>query len=244
MSSKNRRILRSVDEKIFGKLVAAARTLRPRTLAQLAKEVGMHHTTLARIEAGDRTLPYDKFANVQHHLERLGFEFIEGTRELALRYAPGFAENFERDAGICTDNTMPAGTRAVHPRPSGSVDGLLELLKLADVRVEGEPALRQILEVSHDWCAMLVKLAENGRPEGIRFLSPADAGPGFFRDLVDELMYFPFPDHNARRTFVANIRRESSNSASPDKAGPALKGTCKSVPYEPESDTMPTEKLK
>lgn len=206
MSAKTRRILQSVDEKVFGKLVAAARTLRPRTVAQLAKELGMHHTTLARIEAGDRNLPYDKFADVQHYLERLGFEFIEGTRELALRYNPDFAEHFERDAGLANDATMPAGTRAVHPRPTGSVEDLLGLLSQADVRIEGEQALRQILEISENWCDVLVKLAENGRPQGIRFLSPVGAPPSFHQDLLEELMIFPFSDNNARRNFVANMQ--------------------------------------
>lgn len=205
MSAKTRRILPSVDEKVFGKLVTAARTLRPRTLAQLAKELGMHHTTLARIESGDRTLPYDKFADVQHHLERLGFEFLEGTRGLALRYDPDFAEHFERDARISNDTTMPTGTRAMHSRPSGNVDDLLELLEHANVLIEGEPALRQILDVTTDWCAVLVKLAQSGRPQGIRFFRPADAGPSFSHDLLEGLLFFPFADHNARQAFVNNI---------------------------------------
>ncbi|WP_041657715.1 MULTISPECIES: helix-turn-helix domain-containing protein [Achromobacter] len=205
MPIKTRRILQSVDERVFGQLVSVARTLRPRTLAQLAKELGIHHTTLARIEAGDRTLPFDKFVVVQRHLERLGFEFIEGTRELALRFDPEFAQRFEQESRILNDPSMPTGTRVVHPRARSDVNALFDILKSANVRIENEPALRQVLEVSEDWCEVLVNLARAGRKQGIRFLRPAGAGPDFENDMLAVLQRFPFSCDKARRAFVLNM---------------------------------------
>lgn len=187
---------------IFGKLMLAARALVPVTLVKVAADINIHHSTLTKIDNG-KPVDLQKCAKVQSYFERRGVEFVAGTREIALRFDP----NFRAGGGVAItiDPTMPAGTRVIHPRAL-NLDDLLEELKGAGVQVQGEPVLRQILDLdlTNDWCGVLVGLARTGRKNGVRFMRSAAGGPSE-NDLVERLRDFPFADDEARRVFVRNI---------------------------------------
>lgn len=187
---------------IFGKLILAARALVPVTLVKVAADTNIHHSTLSKIDSG-KPVDLQKCAKVQSYFEHRGIEFVAGTREIALR----FDSNFRPGGGVAItiDPTMPSGTRFIHPRAL-NLDDLLAELQAAGVQVQGEPVLRQILELdlTNDWCGVLVGLARSGRKNGVRFMRSA-AGGLSEHDLVERLRDFPFADDAARRAFVRNI---------------------------------------
>lgn len=193
---------KTFNSEVFGKLLVAARALVPVTLVQVAADTNIHHSTLSRMDKG-QPVDLQKCARVQGYFEHRGIEFVAGTREIALRFDP----NFRAGGGVAItiDPTMPSGTRFIHPRAL-NLDDLLATLQEAGVQVQGEPVLRQILELdlTNDWCGVLVGLARSGRKNGVRFMRAASGGPAD-HDLVELLRDFPFADDNARRAFVHNI---------------------------------------
>lgn len=193
---------KTFNAEVFGKLMLAARALVPVTLVQVAADTNIHHSTLSKMDKG-QPVDLQKCAKVQRYFEHRGIEFVEGTREIALRFDP----SFRADGGvaIAIDLTMPAGARFIHPRAL-DLDDLLATLQAAGVQVQGEPMLRQILDLdlTNDWCGVLVGLARTGRKNGVRFTRVAAGGPAD-HDLVEQLRDFPFADDNARRAFVHNI---------------------------------------
>ncbi|MFY2610581.1 hypothetical protein [Achromobacter ruhlandii] len=193
---------KTFNAEVFGKLMLAARALVPVTLVQVAADTNIHHSTLSKMDNG-KPVDLQKCAKVQSYFEHRGVEFVAGTREIALRFDP----NFRAGGGVAItiDPTMPSGTRFIHPRAL-DLDDLLSALQTAGVQVQGEPMLRQILDLdlTNDWCGVLVGLARNGRKNGVRFIRAAAGGPSD-RDLVEQLRAFPFADDEARRDFVRNI---------------------------------------
>lgn len=193
---------KTFNAEVFGKLLLAARALVPVTLVQVAADTNIHHSTLSKMDKG-QPVDLQKCAKVQRYFEQRGVEFVEGTREIALRFDPSFRAG--GGVGIAIDLTMPAGTRFIHPRAL-NLDDLLAELQGAGVQVQGEPVLRQILELdlTNDWCGVLVSLARSGRKNGVRFMRSA-AGGLSESDLVERLRDFPFADDEARRAFIRNI---------------------------------------
>lgn len=193
---------KTFNAEIFGKLMLAARVLVPVTLVQVAADTNIHHSTLSKMDKGN-PVDLQKCAKVQSYFEHRGVEFVAGTREIALRFDP----NFRAGGGVAIiiDPTMPSGTRFIHPRAL-NLDDLLAELQGAGVQVQGEPVLRQILDLdlTNDWCGVLVGLARTGRKNGVRFMRSAAGGPSE-SDLVERLRDFPFADDEARRVFVRNI---------------------------------------
>lgn len=195
---------KTFNAEVFGKLVLAARAVVPVTLVRVAADTNIHHSTLSKMDKG-KPVDLQKCAKVQSYFEHRGIEFVAGTREIALRFDPDFRAG--GGVAITIDPTMPSGTRFIHPRAL-NLDDLLATLQGAGVQVQGEPMLRQILELdlTNDWCGVLVGLARNGRKNGVRFLRPATGGSSD-SDLVDQLHAFPFAHDEARRDFVRNIIR-------------------------------------
>lgn len=195
---------KAFDAQVFGKVIVAARALLEINIVKLAASTKIHHSTLSKMDHG-LSVDLQKCAKVQRFFEHNGIEFVAGTREIALRYDPKFRAS--GGVSIAVDPTMPAGTRFIHPRAL-DLDDLLEALQAAGVQVHGEPVLRQILDLdlTKDWCGVLVGLARNGRKDGVRFTRPVADGPSD-RDLVEQLRAFPFANDAARSEFVRNVVR-------------------------------------
>ncbi|MDQ2150961.1 hypothetical protein RBI22_19870 [Alcaligenaceae bacterium C4P045] len=66
--------------------------------------------------------------------------------------------------------------------------------------------LRQILDLdlSNDWCGVVVALARYGRKSGVRFMRAAN-GASSDRGLFERLRVFHFSDDEARRDSCATL---------------------------------------
>ncbi|WP_454690208.1 helix-turn-helix domain-containing protein [Achromobacter aloeverae] len=191
-----------VNLEVFGKLVKVARTFLGCNAIQLARELGMRHTTVGRIERGDAAVPEIKYREMQDYLESVGVEFPSGTRDLAIRFDPTHVTAL---GAPISDKTMPKGVRLLQSRQTTPHD-LIVVLQASSVTIEGEMALRQVLGVASDWCSLLVELAAAGQSGAIRLTRPPYADTAYADSvLLDRLRRFPFADDPARQRLVQAI---------------------------------------
>lgn len=155
-----------MNHKNFGHQIVAARGVKDLSRAELAKLAKLGHPVVKQAEVGDPSVPEEALVKICRALESLGFEFPEGTRDIALVF-----HGPERtDYAITVDPTMPGMIRRIYPRQLDIHDLVRDLETCGIVIENADRAIGMFLDQSEKGLDEYVPfLAEAGRSFGIRF---------------------------------------------------------------------------